>query len=103
MPQENGTHARPVASKKLLLRNISVLETLNEEVGELRDAAVFVEGNVIRWVGTTAQLPRELGEAADEAIDMQGRVVTPGLVNTHHHMFQTLTRCIAQVPLTIDC
>ncbi len=48
--------------------------------------------NVIEQVGPTAELPA----AADRVIDARGMVVLPGLVNTHHHLYQTLTRCLAQ-------
>ena len=37
---------------------------------------------------------REWAELADHVIDASGTVITPGLVNTHHHMFQTLTRAV---------
>jgi cytosine/adenosine deaminase-related metal-dependent hydrolase len=52
------------------------------------DGAVYVEGNVIRQVGRAADLPR----SADRVIDARGMVVLPGLVNTHHHFCQALTR-----------
>jgi cytosine/adenosine deaminase-related metal-dependent hydrolase len=41
-------------------------------------------------VGATAELPQQ----ADEVIDASGQIVIPGLVNTHHHMYQTLTRVL---------
>jgi len=57
---------------------------------ELADASVLVEDGVIRAVGAAASV-----EAADaEVLDARGCVVTPGLVNTHHHLFQTLTRAV---------
>ena len=80
------------------MQDISVLETLNEGIGQIRDAAVFVKGGVIVWVGTTKNVPKEL-LSADTVISLEDHVVIPGLVNTHHHMFQCLTRCIAQVKL----
>jgi cytosine/adenosine deaminase-related metal-dependent hydrolase len=49
-----------------------------------------VRGNVIEAVGASAELPR----AADDVIDASYQIVIPGLVNTHHHMYQTLTRVI---------
>ena len=57
---------------------------------EIPDGAVFVRGNRIEQVGATATIPAE----ADEVLDLRGHVVLPGLVNTHHHMFQSLTRAV---------
>jgi cytosine/adenosine deaminase-related metal-dependent hydrolase len=57
---------------------------------EIPDGALLVRDNVIERVGATT----ELAEAADRVIDAGGMVVLPGLVNTHHHLYQTLTRAI---------
>jgi 8-oxoguanine deaminase len=75
----------------LLIKNIHTLVTMNTTREELRDAAVFIRDHVIERVGRTADLPA----SADEVLDLNGRhVVLPGLVNTHHHFYQTLTRAI---------
>lgn len=75
----------------LLLKNIHTLVTMNAAREELRDAAVLIRDHVIERVGRTADLP----PSADEVLDLRGRhVVLPGLVNTHHHFYQTLTRAI---------
>ena len=55
-----------------------------------RAARVFVRDHVIEAVGAGADLP----QTADEVIDARDQIVIPGLVNTHHHMYQTLTRVI---------
>lgn len=57
---------------------------------ELADGAVFIRDHVIEQVGLTAELP----EQADEIIDARDHVVIPGLINTHHHMYQSLTRAV---------
>ena len=57
---------------------------------EIADGAVFARDGVIEAVGPSAQLPL----SADEVIDARGQVVIPGLVNTHHHFYQTLTRVV---------
>ena len=67
-----------------------VLVTMDESRREIADGAVFVRGNRIEQVGPSDQLPQQ----ADEIIDARGHVVLPGLINTHHHMFQSLTRVI---------
>jgi cytosine/adenosine deaminase-related metal-dependent hydrolase len=63
-----------------------------EGMGERRitDGGLFVRDNVIEQVGVSTDLPPE----ADRIIDARGMIVMPGLVNTHHHLYQTLTRAI---------
>lgn len=46
--------------------------------------------NVIEQVGPSTKLP----QTADEVIDASHHVVLPGLINTHHHMYQSLTRAV---------
>jgi len=72
-----------------------VLATMNKDLGEIKDAAVYVKGNVIQWVGKTTEVTPEMLQA-DQVISLKGCVATPGLVNSHAHMFQSLTRCMAQ-------
>ncbi|WP_319421117.1 8-oxoguanine deaminase [Pleurocapsa sp. FMAR1] len=73
----------------LLVKNIHTLVTMNDRRREIRHGALLVRDNVIEQVGTTKELPN----TADEVLDLQDRhIVLPGLVNTHHHFFQNLTR-----------
>src|SRR5687768_11282412 len=64
--------------------------TMDDAGTEYESGWVLVDGSVVSAVGGGA--PPE----ADEVIDLAGAVVTPGLVNTHHHLYQTLTRARAQ-------
>jgi cytosine/adenosine deaminase-related metal-dependent hydrolase len=74
----------------LLLKHADALVTMDAARREIRDGALFVRDNVIEQVGATRELPA----AADRVIDARGVVVLPGLVNTHHHLYQTLTRAL---------
>jgi 8-oxoguanine deaminase len=75
----------------LLVKNIHTLVTMDAARRELHNAAIFVRDQVIEQVGMVAELP----QTADEVLDLGDRhIVLPGLVNTHHHFFQTLTRVI---------
>jgi len=76
----------------LLIRHARLLVTMDAQRREIADGAVFVRDNVIEAVGATADLPA----TADEVISAHDQIVIPGLVNTHHHMVQTLTRAFAQ-------
>ena len=77
-------------TRTILVRNATLVATMDDGGREIADGAVFIRGNVIEAVGPTAALPA----TADEVIDVHGQVVLPGLVNTHHHLFQTLTRAV---------
>jgi cytosine/adenosine deaminase-related metal-dependent hydrolase len=77
----------------LLLRNIEHLATFDDARREIRDGALLVRDNVIEQVGTTTELA---GVAADRVLDLSGHIVMPGMVNTHHHMYQNLTRVMVQ-------
>lgn len=60
---------------------------------EIPDGAIGFRGGEIVALGTTAELAPLIAQA-DSVIDACGCVVTPGLVNTHHHLFQSLTRAV---------
>lgn len=79
-------------SRTLLLRNADRLVTMDDDGAEIEDGGLFARDGWIEQVGPTVALP----DTADEVIDCRGQVVIPGLVNTHHHFFQTLTRAMAQ-------
>lgn len=64
---------------------------------ELRHASVVIRDHLIEWIGPSNELPPHYQEMADETIDARGHLVTPGLINTHHHMYQSLTRAIPGV------
>ncbi len=74
----------------LLLRNAEVVVAMDASRREIRDGALFVRDHVIEQVGPSSELPL----TADRIIDAHGMIVLPGLVNTHHHLYQTLTRAI---------
>ena len=81
----------------LLVKNIHTLVTMDDRRREIRKGALFIRDQVIEQVGATEELP----QAADQVLDLADRhVVLPGLINTHHHFFQTLTRV---VPAAQDC
>ncbi len=74
--------------RSLLLKRPDLLLTMDDERRELPGASVRVEGNQIVAIGRAAEGP------ADRVIDLSGHILLPGLVNTHHHMFQSLTRAV---------
>lgn len=63
---------------------------MDGERRELLDGGMFIEDGFVTAIGGTGSLPRD----ADEVLDLTGHIVLPGLINTHHHFYQTLTRVI---------
>ncbi len=77
----------------LLVRNAEVLVTLDANRREIAGGGLFARDGWIEQVGPSAELPA----SADEVLDLRGHVVFPGLINTHHHLYQTLTRAVPGV------
>ncbi|MDO9175760.1 MAG: amidohydrolase family protein, partial [Actinomycetota bacterium] len=72
----------------LLIRNARLVATVDPQRRELPGGWVAVTGNLIEAVGTSIDpVP-----AATRTIDASDCLVTPGLINAHHHMYQNLTR-----------
>jgi len=76
-----------------LIRNAAVVATMDDAGREIADGAVALRDGAVLAVGTTAELAPLAGHA-DLVVDAAGCVVTPGLVNTHHHLYQSLTRAV---------
>lgn len=74
-------------TNEILIRGARVVVTMNETRAEIAGGDVLIRGGVIAAVGQGLVTAGRLVEAA-------GCVVTPGLVNTHHHLYQTLTRAV---------
>jgi 8-oxoguanine deaminase len=74
----------------MLVKYADLLVAMDERHRRIHDGGLFVRDNVIEQVGPTAELPAE----ADRVINARGMIVLPGLVNTHHHLYQTLTRAV---------
>lgn len=77
----------------LLLKNIRRLATFDDEGRELDGAWLLIRDRVIESIGVAGEIPPD---HADRVIDLSNHIALPGLVNTHHHMFQSLTRVMGQ-------
>jgi len=74
----------------LLVKHADLLVTMDDDHRRIIDGGLFVRDNVVQQVGPTAELPDD----ADQVIDARGMILLPGLINTHHHFYQTLTRAV---------
>ena len=72
----------------ILIRNAAAVVTMNSAREEISGGDVLIRGGVIAAVGSNLAAP------GTEVVEAKGCVVTPGLVNTHHHLYQTLTRAV---------
>ena len=81
----------------LLIDNAAVLVTMDDERREIKNGAIVVRDKVIEAIGGSAEMFSVLSEKGlvpDRHIDASGCILMPGLVNCHHHLYQTLTRSI---------
>jgi len=73
----------------LLIKN-ALIATMDDHQREIPEGGLFMRDGFIEQAGPMGELP----ESADETLDLKGHIVLPGLVNTHHHFYQTLTRAV---------
>jgi cytosine/adenosine deaminase-related metal-dependent hydrolase len=74
----------------LLIRDAAHIETFDDAARTFANASIFVRDGVIDAIGA----PDDLPGTADRVVNARGCAVIPGLVNTHHHFYQTLTRAV---------
>ncbi len=74
----------------MLIKNAKAIVTLDNEDRVLENQNVFIHDNRIEYMGPESPI-------ASEIIDASGMIVYPGLINTHHHLYQTFTRNLPQV------
>lgn len=73
-----------------IIKHADILVTMDNHRREIPDGGMFIKDGFIQQVSQSDQLP----ETADEVLDLTGHIILPGLVNTHHHFYQTLTRVV---------
>jgi 8-oxoguanine deaminase len=76
----------PVTS--LLIQHADLIVSMDDNDTQWTEGSIYVVDNVIQQIGQTNQLSQD----ADQTLNARGMVILPGLVNTHHHFYQTLTR-----------
>lgn len=74
----------------LCIKNASVIVTCDDQDSVLENSSILIEDGVIRSIGQQTF-------SADEILDASGCMVYPGLINTHHHLYQTFSRNLPQV------
>ncbi|MBI5292304.1 MAG: amidohydrolase family protein, partial [Chloroflexi bacterium] len=75
----------------LVVRHAALLVTMDEARREIPDGGMLIRNGVIEAVGSTHELPTV---ADAKVLDLSGHIVAPGLINAHHHLYQTLTRAV---------
>lgn len=77
--------------KTILIKNALRIAVMDNAGTEIENGDILIEGNVIKKIG------KGLKVKAGRALDARGCVVFPGMINTHHHLYQTLTRNLPAV------
>ncbi len=72
-----------------LLRGAGTILTMDDTRRELSGADILIKDGVIAAIGTALEVPE-----GGQVVDVSGCLITPGLVNTHHHLYQSLTRAV---------
>jgi len=76
----------------ILLDACRTVVTMDDAGTELAGGSILIDDGVISWIGSG----RAPARGQPDVVDGRGLVAIPGLINTHHHLYQTLTRVRAQ-------
>ncbi len=76
-------------TKTWIIKNAHTILTMDDTRRELNGHDILLRDGVIAGIGENLSVP-----AGAEIVDAQNAVVTPGLINTHHHLYQSLTRAV---------
>ena len=88
------------ALSSLLILNADAVVTMSPDQPVIYNGYVFLQDGMVREIGDTAGKPLQDIVSSDPSctvIHAEGKVVMPGLINTHHHLYQTLTRAYPPV------
>ena len=72
---------------EIVIKNARLVLTMNDANTEIQDCDIRIKGGVIAEVGQNLAV-------TGESLNAQGCLITPGLVNTHHHLYQSLTKAV---------
>ncbi|WP_329570115.1 8-oxoguanine deaminase [Kitasatospora sp. NBC_01266] len=89
----------PPADQRIVIENVAIA-TVDAEDTEYTRGHVVIKGNLIESVGN-GPAPQWLDNVV-RRINGEGHLITPGLVNTHHHFYQWITRGLAQDDILFD-
>lgn len=82
--------------QKILLKNAEAIVSCDDEGRVYQHCDILIENNIITQIGSNISLNNSCDTTSkkivDEVIDCKGKVIYPGLINTHHHFFQTFVR-----------
>ena len=78
----------------ILLKDCCHIATFNESMDELKGYDILIKGNRIERIGKGIELPKK---SEIEIINCSNYLIIPGMINTHHHLYQTLTRNLPKV------
>ena len=89
----------PAPASTLLIGRADIVVTMDATRREIRGGSVFIRGNAIETVGTEADVAAWMAadpaaRSPDTTLNARGCVVMPGMVNCHHHLYQSLTRTV---------
>lgn len=95
VPSETPDQFSGGVGRRYVIRGGSVM-SMDPTVGDFAEADVLIEGNKIKAIGPNLSV----GDAA--VLDARGRIVMPGFIDTHHHLFETALRSFLADGLLFD-